>query len=100
MPTRNINLTNRYDRFVADQISAGRFRNASEVMRAGLHLLEQQSCEEQAKLAMLRALAAEGFDQIDQGLGIEIESREQLADHIAGIGRRAARRARARKSSE
>ena len=32
MPTRNINLTERYDRFVEDQIAEGRYQNASEVL--------------------------------------------------------------------
>ncbi len=98
MPTRNINLTIHYDRFVADQIRAGRFRNASEVLRAGLHLLEQQSREEQQKLALLRSLAAEGFDQIDQGLGIEIDGADQLSKYIAGVGRRAEKRAKSRRN--
>ena len=61
MPTRNINLTDHFDRFVADQVRTGRYKNASEVLRAGLHLLEQQSREGLEKLALLRTLAQEGF---------------------------------------
>jgi len=91
MPTRNINLTEHYDRFVEDQINSGRFGNVSEVMRAGLHLLEQQTSEEQAKLALLRSLAAEGFDQLDQGQGIALENSRQLASYIGKLGRRAAK---------
>jgi len=90
MPTRNINLTDRYDRFVDDQIDAGRFRNASEVLRAGLRLLEQQAREEEEKLRVLRSLAAEGFDQLDQGAGIELEGPAELARHIARLGRQGA----------
>jgi len=91
MPTRNVNLTEHFDRFVAEQISAGQFRNASEVMRAGLHLLEQQAREEQEKLALLRTLAAEGFSQLDQGRGIKINGQRQLVGFIGRIGRRAAK---------
>ena len=91
MPTRNVNLTDRFDQFVAEQIHAGRFRNASEVMRAGLHLLEQQTREEQQKLALLRSLASEAFDQLDQGGGIEINGQRQLANFIGKIGGRAAK---------
>ena len=96
MPTRNVNLTERYDRFVKDQVRAGRFRNASEVMRAGLHLLEQQTREEREKLALLRKLATEAFAQIDQGQGIKIEGEKELAEFIHKIGKRAVRRAKAR----
>jgi antitoxin ParD1/3/4 len=72
MPSRNVSLTQELDRFVAEQVSAGRFRNASEVLSAGLRLLEQQTQEEQEKLALLRSLASEGFGELDQGQGIEI----------------------------
>ncbi|HEV3138768.1 MAG TPA: type II toxin-antitoxin system ParD family antitoxin, partial [Pirellulales bacterium] len=96
MPTRNVNLTDRFDQFVEEQIRAGRFRNASEVMRAGLHLLEQQTREEQQKLALLRSLASEAFDQLDQGGGIEINGQRQLAKFIGKIGTRAAKPARRR----
>lgn len=36
MSTRNVNLTEHYDRFVDEQVASGQFENASEVMRAGL----------------------------------------------------------------
>lgn len=90
MPTRNINLTDHYDRFVSEQVRKGRFSNASEVMRASLRLLEQQTREEREKLDMLKALANEGFDQIEQGQGIEINGEKQLTRFISRIGRRAA----------
>jgi antitoxin ParD1/3/4 len=92
MPTRNINLTEHYDRFIEQQVASGQFKNASEVTRAGLRLLEQHSREEQEKLAALRALAAKGFDELDQGRGIVLEGRDQLAEFIGQAGRRAAAR--------
>ena len=36
MPTRNVNLTHQYDRFIDARITSGRFSNASEVVREGL----------------------------------------------------------------
>ena len=90
MPTRNINLTERFDQFVAAEIEAGRYRNASEVMRAGLRLLEQQKHEDREKLKLLRSLASEAFDQLDQGQGIEIRGERQLANLVRRIGCRAA----------
>lgn len=90
MPTKNINLTEHYSEFVEQLIASGRYKNASEVLRAGLRLLEQTTIEEQKKLALLRSLATEGFDQIDQGQGIVISSRLELASHIANLGCRAA----------
>jgi len=91
MPTRNINLTSHYDEFVSRQISGGCYSNASEVMRAALRLLEQQTHEDFEKLNLLRSLAAESFRQLDQGQGIEIKGERQLSGLIGRIGRRAAR---------
>ena len=90
MPTRNVNLTDYYDQFVDELVTSGRFSNASEVMRAGLRLLEQQAREDQEKLAALRSLASEAFSELDQGQGTPIDGQEQLTELIGQIGRRAA----------
>ncbi len=60
MPTRNVNLTEELDRFVAKKIKAGRYENASEVVRAGLRNLEREEREYEAKLAALRTAIDEG----------------------------------------
>jgi antitoxin ParD1/3/4 len=86
MPTRNINLTDRFDSFVAAEIDAGRYRNASEVLRAGLRLLEQKSQEEQEQLKLLRSLARQGFHELDQGQGIELTTDRQLSSAIRDLG--------------
>jgi antitoxin ParD1/3/4 len=91
MPTRNVNLTDHYDDFVSQEIDAGRYRNASEVMRAGLRLLEQQTREDEEKLSALQALAAEGFGQLDQGQGVELKGRRQLSAYLRGLGSGAAK---------
>jgi antitoxin ParD1/3/4 len=39
--TLNVSLTDRLRQFVTDQVASGRFGNASEVVRAGLRLLER-----------------------------------------------------------
>lgn len=96
MPTRNVNLTEHFDEFVSSQVEQGRYSNASEVMRAGLQLLEQQNEEEVQKLALLKQLAAKGFDQLDQGQGIAIDGNEELAEYIGKLGRRASALAKRR----
>ncbi len=96
MPTRNINLTEHYNQFVAGLIEAGTYKNASEVLRAGLRLLEEQSQTEEQQLALLKRLAMEGFDSLDQGKGLTLTDDQALADAIAEIGRRAAKSATGR----
>ncbi len=58
MPTRNINLTERYDRFVEPQVGAGRYKNARKLLRAGLRLRALQEEIEAQQLTLLRKLAA------------------------------------------
>ena len=60
MPTRNVNLTEELDRFVASKIDSGRFDNASEVVRAALRTLEREEQEYELKLALLRRAIDEG----------------------------------------
>ena len=60
MPTRNVNLTDELERFVAKKVKAGRYENASEVVRAGLRTLEREERQYEAKLAALRAAIDEG----------------------------------------
>jgi antitoxin ParD1/3/4 len=87
MPTRNINLTEHFDRFVGEQIERGSYRNASEVMRAALRLLEQHSREQEQKIELLKSMASEAFGQIDCGQGIEFDNPRQVENFIKEIGR-------------
>jgi antitoxin ParD1/3/4 len=91
MPTRNINLTEHYDRFVEELVGAGRYKNASEVLRAGLRLLEQETQTEEEKLELLKKLAADGFRSLNQGQGLSVASESDLRSAIAKIGNRAAK---------
>ena len=46
MPTRNIVLTSRQDEFIERLVSTGRYQNASEVLRAGIRLIERMEAED------------------------------------------------------
>lgn len=58
MKNTSVSLGNYFDQFVSSQISAGRYKNVSEVIRAGLRLLE----DEQIKVMALRAAIQEGLE--------------------------------------
>lgn len=94
MPTRNINLTEHDDQFIEEQVEAGKYQNASEVLKAGLRLLEQQTQTDEEKVALLRRLAAEGFDSFDQGQGVRFSNENTLKNAISRIGRHAAKSVR------
>lgn len=59
MPT-SVALGSHLERFVREQAQAGRFNNASEVVRAGLRLLEEGEQRRQLELDALRAAIAAG----------------------------------------
>jgi antitoxin ParD1/3/4 len=55
MPTRNVSLTVELDRWISEQVAAGVYENASEVVRAGLRALLRQDQLHQASLAAVRS---------------------------------------------
>ncbi len=58
MKNTSISLGNYFDQFVSSQVAAGRYQNVSEVVRAGLRLLE----DEESKIVALRAAIQKGLD--------------------------------------
>lgn len=54
----SVSLGNYFESFVDNTVSEGRFKNASEVIRAGLRLLE----EEENKIIALRKVINEGIE--------------------------------------
>nr|WHW29758.1 putative Type II toxin-antitoxin system ParD family antitoxin [uncultured bacterium] len=67
MPTRNVVLTDQQESFVGELVSGGRYQNASEVLREGLRLLEDQVQRRAAELADIQAGVIAGFDQVQRG---------------------------------
>jgi antitoxin ParD1/3/4 len=54
----SISLGDHFENFVDNSLSTGRFKNASEVIRAGLRLLE----EEESKIVALKKAIEEGIE--------------------------------------
>ncbi|WP_420237093.1 type II toxin-antitoxin system ParD family antitoxin [Telmatobacter bradus] len=82
MPTRNINLTDELDRFVAEKVESGKYANASEVMRAALRSLERAEREYEVKLEALRKAIAEGDASGDAEPGV-FERLEAYIEELA-----------------
>ncbi len=78
MPTRNVNLTDALDQFVTSTVEAGRYENASEVVRAGLRALQER---EQEYISFMRNEAAAGFAELDRGEGIS-GTPDEIMDRI------------------
>ena len=71
MKNTSISLGNYFDQFVTSQISVGRYKNVSEVVRAGLRLLE----DEENKIVSLRKAIQEGRDS---GIAEDFEPKKFL----------------------
>lgn len=67
----SVALGNYFENFVQSEISQGRYKNASEVIRAGLRLLE----EEERRVVALKAAIREG---IDSGIATNFDPKEYL----------------------
>ena len=67
----SISLGNYFDNFVKSRIREGRFKNVSEVIRAGLRLLD----EEESKVIVLRNAIQEG---IDSGIAHDFDAKKHL----------------------
>lgn len=85
MSTRNVNLTEHFDRFIETRITSGRFSNASEVVREGLRLLEQREQEDKAKLEWLRDAGKEGFGAIERGDYVSLNSEKEIKKFLREI---------------
>jgi antitoxin ParD1/3/4 len=85
MPTRNVVLTEHQAHLIDSLVSSGRFQNASEVLRAGLRLVEREETETQARLDALRAAARTGIADIDAGRLRTFDSAQALGDHLDSL---------------
>lgn len=70
----SISLGNYFDEFVQHSISDGRFKNVSEVIRAGLRLLE----EEERKVIVLK-------EAIQKGLNSPRVENFDFDEHLASL---------------
>lgn len=73
MKNTSISLGNYFDQFVQAQVLAGRYKNVSEVIRAGLRLLEN----EESKVLALRIAIQKG---IDSGIAHDFDPDKHLQE--------------------
>jgi antitoxin ParD1/3/4 len=82
MVTKNINLTTHFDQFVKSEIAAGHYSSASEVMRAGLNLLEKQKKQDEMTLQELRLKVKLAREALRAGQGQSFKSIHELQSYL------------------
>lgn len=84
--TLNISLTPELEQFVSSRVASGRYQSASEVVRQGLRLLQEDEMARQAALEKLRNQISLGLDQAKRGELLDGEEVfEELERRAAGM---------------
>lgn len=69
----SVALGDYFETFVDSEVSTGRYKNASEVVRAGLRLLE----EEENKIKLLKKAIKKG---LDSGIAVGFDPKKHLQE--------------------
>lgn len=88
MPT-SVALTPHFEALTQQLVASGRYNNVSEVVRDGLRLLESRVQEDTAKLMALRDAAKLGFDAIDRGDYVALQSDQDIENYVRQAGQKA-----------
>lgn len=83
----NISLPPALEKFVQDKVGAGHYSTASEVVRDGLRLLQEQDRLRQIRDEELRREVQIGIDEIERGEGIEYDSIQAFIEDVQKRGR-------------
>lgn len=75
---KSYTLGEHYEKFIASQVAQGRFNNASEVVRAGLRILEDY----ETRMKELRGLINEGDAAVSAGRVKSYASADELTADI------------------
>ena len=89
----SISLGDHFERFAQDQIAQGRYQNVSEVVRAGLRMLEDYEMTRQERLKGLKAKINEGWDDPRPSLTADEVSDQLEKHHLDAVAASANRRA-------
>ena len=63
----NVSLNPHYDSMIDELVASGQYNSASEVIRSGLRLLEQQNKEQELKTDYYKQEIQRGLDSGDAG---------------------------------
>ena len=76
MPTRNVVLTDHLAAVVDGLVARGRYQNASEAIRRGVRLLEEEEARAEALLKRIMV----GYEQAERGEFVEGDAEDIVRD--------------------
>ncbi len=79
----NVSLGDHFEELLRKKVASGRYKNAAEVVREGLRLLEQRDERRRVALDALRAKIERGYQQALNGEGRDGE--EVFEDLLEGL---------------
>jgi antitoxin ParD1/3/4 len=78
-------LTDYQNSLVERLVRSGQYKNASEVLREGLRLIEREDAKNRARIEALRDAARVGIDDVTAGRIRGFGSAEELCQHFDAI---------------
>jgi len=84
----NVSLTPELEHYISTLVAAGRYRSASEVVRAAVRTLRDQEEERQLKLEALRQSIDRGLEELDAN---ERVSADEVFEHVLSVLKEGAR---------
>ena len=85
---RSYSLGTHFEQFIADQVASGRFGNASDVVRAGLRLLEDHERLRQVTLDSFQAELRKGLNDLAEDRFVELQGDDELKGFFDAIKQR------------
>jgi antitoxin ParD1/3/4 len=82
MPTRNVVLTKHQEEFIETMIENGHYQNASEILREGLRLVENNQRSHAARLQAFKDAVQIGEDAFDRGEYRQFSDVEGLSAYL------------------
>jgi len=82
MSKRTVEFSDHHDKLIEALVRSGRYKDAEEVVREGLRLVERREREDAAKLKALREAVTAGVEALERGEYKSFASFEEMERYL------------------